>query len=339
MARLPLSQGGTPTGGKTGTSVRGDKGRVVERYSWTGATITGILRSPALLGWKTHKGQVVRDALGAPVMFTDTPLLTREEFDAINALLDERAIPERRTIRRDSTAQLRRVIECEGCGHRMYLTRANGRRTTNLYYCNPSARGGFCPSVASVRAEWAEEYVEREFLRLVGHIPYHRVTVIPGYDPAAEIAATLAEYEEHQNQRGRQKSQTARDAWQRQADALDNRLAELESTLSRPERRDVIPTGRTYADDWYAADSDGKREMLIEAGARLIVRKGPSKPTELDESLVTFILNGELHPILDEAGALTHAETNAAAPTVPGTRLRLDTAGNRTTSVGVSVAA
>ncbi|WP_424640329.1 recombinase family protein [Embleya sp. AB8] len=315
-----------PLGGKSPKSKHGEKGRVFKRWSWCGDTVTGILRSPALLGWKLHKGQPVRDAQGAPVLFTETPLLTREEYDAINAILAVRADKFTGTIRRDSApAMLLRVIHCHACTERMYLSRKSDRRAHDLYHCNPRSRGMDCNGTASIRAEWVHDYVEREFLKRVGHIPYHKVTVIPGYDPAPEIAATRAEFDAHQEQEGRQKSRAGRESWQARADALDARLAELEATPARPERREVVPTGRTYADDWHEADTEGKRAMLLEAGAKLTVRKGPRAPRELDESLVEFTLTGELDSIVEESDALADAETDRPTlPTPAGTRVRLN---------------
>ncbi|MFR9725438.1 hypothetical protein ACL02R_19015 [Streptomyces sp. MS19] len=46
-------------------------------------------------------------------------------------------------------------------------------------------------------------------MKLAEEIQGHTARVIPGYDPAPEIAVTLAEYNEHQNQKGRQKSKAA----------------------------------------------------------------------------------------------------------------------------------
>jgi DNA invertase Pin-like site-specific DNA recombinase len=317
---------GKPLGGRSPKSRHGEKGRVFTRWTWTGDTVTGILRSPALLGWKLHKNQPVRDSQGAPVLFTESPLLTREEYDTIGAVLAARANKLSGTIRRDSApAMLLRVIHCHACTERMYLSRQSDRRAHDLYHCNPRSRGMDCNGTASIRAEWVHAYVEREFLKRVGHIPYHKVTVTPGYDPAPEIAATRAEFDAHQEQEGRQKSQSGRDSWQARHDALDSRLAELESTPARPERRETVPTGRTYADDWHGADIEGKRAMLLEAGAKLTVRKGPRAPRELDESLVEFTLNGELDPIVEESDALADAETDRPiVATSRGTRVRLN---------------
>lgn len=294
-------------GGKTG----GAKGSHVVRdvFKWTPAVITRMLRNPTLLGWKMHQGKPVRDAEGNPIMQTETPILTREEFDRIGAVLDSRSIDNKE--RKDTDALLLRVIHCDSCGGRMYLSKPtkNGASVHPFYKCNSSARGDACALPANVRACWVDEYVTAEFLRVVGPVETTHVVEIPGYDPEPELRATLAEFEEHQEQRGRQKSKHATRAWQERADALDNRIAELESREKREPQRIVTSTGRTFADEWTEKDTAGRRAMLIEAGVRLDVRRGVRGGwRKLDTRRVTFTMSGELDPAAEalagEASAL-----------------------------------
>jgi hypothetical protein len=110
---------GRKTGGKTG----GAKGAHVVRevFRWIPAVITRMLRSETLLGWKMHRGKPVRNADGNPVMASETPILERTEFDRIGALLDSRSVDN--TERTDMDALLLRVIHCNSCGGRMYLSK------------------------------------------------------------------------------------------------------------------------------------------------------------------------------------------------------------------------
>ncbi|MFE7393318.1 recombinase family protein [Streptomyces sp. NPDC057582] len=277
---------GRTTGGKTG-GAKGQRAVSRDRFKWTPNALTKLLRSPALLGWKTHDGNPVRDSEGRPVMATAEPILTRAEYDRVCALLDVRSINRRE--RKDTNALLLGVIHCVSCDGRMYLNVQAGKTPT--YKCNSHARGDVCEAPANVRGDWADDYAEQEFLAAVGGLNVTRVMEVPGYDPAPEIAATLAEYEEHQAQEGRQRSKAARDAWQRRADALDARLAELEETPKVEPRREVISTGRAYADEWTDADTSGKRRMLLDAGAHLTVKRGTRGGwRRLDESRVVFAL-------------------------------------------------
>ncbi|MFF3552944.1 recombinase family protein [Streptomyces tsukubensis] len=313
-------------GGKTG----GARGQSVVRkvFRWTPTVIGRMLRNETLLGWKMHKGRPVRDAEGNPVMATETPILTREEFDRIGALLDSRSIEN--SDRQDTDALLLRVIHCDSCGGRMYLNRQESKKNqAPVYKCNFHARGGTCEAPAHVRGDWVDEYVEAEFLRLVGSVQTSVTTVIPGYDPGPELAATIAEFKEHQEQEGRQKSRHARQAWQDRADALDTRIADLESREKTEERRERTPTGRTIADEWAEKDTAGKRAMLIEAGVRLDVRRGVRGGwRKLDVRRVDFTIKGDLNPAGEETAANTDTvsaefDPVKGAPTTPGNSMRV----------------
>ncbi|MFC8566267.1 recombinase family protein [Streptomyces sp. NPDC057245] len=255
---------GRKTGGKTGAT----KGRSVsrERFSWRPSMIPRLLRNPALLGWKTHEGKPVRDANGEPIMSTTEPILTREEFDAIGALLDSRKA--KPAVRRDTKALLLGVIVCACCGGRAYLDRPKG-----MYKCGATSRGQRCERPINLNAELAEKRVTERFLTAVGGLRVTEVVETPGYDPAPEIAATLAEFKEHQEQEGRQRSKAAAAEWQRRADSLDARLADLEAREVVEPKREAVPTDRTYADEWSSAGTDARREMLHDAEASFTVNR------------------------------------------------------------------
>lgn len=310
-------------GGKTG----GAKGSHVVRdvFKWTPAVITRMLRNPTLLGWKMHKGKPVRDAEGNPIMSTETPIMSREEFDRIGALLDSRSIDN--GDRKDTDALLLRVIHCDSCGGRMYLNKQDSKKNQHpTYKCNPYSRGFKCEKSANIRGDWADEYVTAEFLRLMGSVQTTHVVTIPGYDPEPELRATLAEFNEHQEQKGRQKSKHAAAAWQERADALDARIADLETREKREPQRIVTNTGRTFADEWAEKDTAGRRAMLIEAGVRLDVRRGTRGGwRKLDTSRVDFHMRGELDPAaeaLADVASDLESEARGDQPTT-GASVRL----------------
>ncbi|MFF2993314.1 recombinase family protein [Streptomyces sp. NPDC057950] len=264
---------GRPTGGKTGGSGY-ERGTKVERFTWGASTINALLRSQTLMGQKVHKGAPVRDASGRPVKASTEPILTREEFDQIGELLAARSVNTRPATRSDTNALLLRVAICEECKTRMYYTRAAGKRPTNIYGCRAASQGVKCAKPATIKAEWLEEYVTREFLALVGSWEVVETRKIPGYDPGPEINEVSSELEEHMAQSGRARSEAGRRLWQEKHDALDARLAELEATPRRPPLEEIVRTGRTYADDWHARDSASRRQMLLDAGALVTVKQG-----------------------------------------------------------------
>ncbi|MFE3407337.1 recombinase family protein [Streptomyces mirabilis] len=307
---------GRKTGGKTGgkageTVVRG-------RFAWRHGAIKELLTSERMLGWKTQDNNPVRDSEGAPVMATAEPILTREEFDVIGAVLAERSVDNKKPDRVDTVALLLRVIHCEGCGQRMYLHRpaASSKSTskTETYKCGANTRGHKCDAPAIIKREWADEYAESEFLRMLGALEVTHTRTIPGYDPQPEIDATLAEYEAHRAERERIKSKAALVSWEKHRDALDTRLAELEGREKVEPRIEEVRTGKTYSRIWASADTEGKRQLLQDAGARLNVKRGTRGGWRtLDERRVDFDVR---HPFFTEAASeftAMAAELEAAA--------------------------
>ncbi|MET7843993.1 recombinase family protein [Streptomyces sp. NPDC005356] len=277
------------------------KGRKIEKPTkWNAVTVTRILRSEILIGWKVSDGKPVRDGKGVPVMATTEPILTRAEFDAIQALLDERSV--NGSVRRDTNSLLFGVAHCSSCGGRMYYNAQEskpGQRPT--YRCGAGARGEVCEHPVNIRADWVDEYVTDEFLRILGGLVITKKRIIPGYDPGPEIDATLAEYEAHRAERQSIKSKAAMASWESHRDALDTRLAELESREKVEPRTEEIRTGRTYAEMWVKAETPGRRKMLTDAGAHLAIKAGtPGGWRTLDERRVEF---GVRHPFFADAAA------------------------------------
>jgi DNA invertase Pin-like site-specific DNA recombinase len=286
---------GRETGGKTG----GAPGETVvkERFTWRHNAIKELLTSERLLGWKVTEQGPVRDSEGAPVMSTREPILTREEFDAIGALFADRSV-ENKLFRTDSVALLLRVIVCAGCNEIMYAHRpssgSKGTSKTETYKCGSYGRGVKCPAPASVKREWADEYVRDRFLSAVGGLRLTETRRTPGYDPQPEIDATTAEYEAHMAEQGQQKSKAAQEAWKRRATALDARLAELETREATPARVEIVQLKETYSAVWRDADDATRRDMLREAGIVLTVSKAKrGKVFGLDESRVKFEIRNE----------------------------------------------
>lgn len=93
---------------------RATRGRV-----WTVATMKQYLRNPRIAGWSTLGGEIVGEGQWEP-------LLDREQWEAVRALLDSRTRP---YVPRQ--ALLTGLVFCgaEGCGFRMVSSRQRGKRT------------------------------------------------------------------------------------------------------------------------------------------------------------------------------------------------------------------
>jgi hypothetical protein len=139
---------GRPTGGRR-------HGRNFERFQWTSGTLSKVLRSPSLIGHRTHGGQTVRDPWGAPVLIGQ-PLLSDEEFHALQDTLAARSNGTRRPRSRTS-ALLTGVAHCSGCDGRMYFAARKGYPYGD-YVCRATARGAVCPAPAAMRSDWLEAY-------------------------------------------------------------------------------------------------------------------------------------------------------------------------------------
>jgi DNA invertase Pin-like site-specific DNA recombinase len=139
---------GRPTGGKR-------HGRDFDRFRWTSGSLCKVLRSPSLMGHRTHGGQTVRDASGVPVLI-GPPLLSTEEFRSLQDILLARSNGTR-CPRRATTALLTGVAYCAGCEGRMYFAARKGYPHGD-YMCRATARGETCASPAGMRSDWLEAY-------------------------------------------------------------------------------------------------------------------------------------------------------------------------------------
>ncbi|MER5894781.1 recombinase family protein [Streptomyces sp. NPDC001876] len=284
-----------------------------ERFKWRHGALKRLLTSEALLGWKTTDAGPVRDSEGVPVMATREPILTREEFDAVGAMITD-ANPDgtKWKFRVDSVAMLLRVIFCDGCGQHMFLGRpsATSKQISDVYKCGSWGRGEKCPEPSSVKREWAEEYVREHFLAAVGGLRMTETRHVPGYDPQPEIDATTAEYEAHMSEQGQQTSKAAQGAWKRRATALDARLAELETREARPARTEVIQLGTTIADAWRDADDTSRRDMLQEAGVTVRIKRAKrGRVFKLNEERVIWRMGNDFFSEgADELAAIADTE-------------------------------
>lgn len=168
---------GRPMGGRR-------HGRDFERFRWTSGTLSKVLRSPSLMGHRTHRGQTVRDPSGAPVLIGQ-PLLSDEEFDALQEALRARSNGTRRP-RNRTGALLTGIAYCSGCDGRMYFAARKGYPYGD-YVCRATARGEVCPAPAAMRSDWLEEYVLRQYRRMTDmddasreHLLCHGVRVTVG---------------------------------------------------------------------------------------------------------------------------------------------------------------
>jgi DNA invertase Pin-like site-specific DNA recombinase len=252
-------------------------GRPMSGAPWRAKTVKHILCSEAALGYLMHGGRPVIGADGRPVR-TCEPLWDRATHDALVA----KTAPKREGSRAPkSFYMLSGRSFCGNCGARLYVA---GRSTLQGYGC--SARGRGIPSSAHCRpapvmviskldalaGEWfLDQYGTGEVMRKI-------------YDPGTGHSAQIAELEairtRLRDDRQAGLYDSAQDAqWYRtEYKRIGDEIAELRALPERKPGMRMVPTGKTIAQEWAAADTTRRREMLAEFEVRVVLHPTGHQP-------------------------------------------------------------
>ena len=231
-----------------------------------------MLRSKALRGYAHHNAETVRDDDGMPIQLAE-PLVTLDEWELIQAALN-RTQEARKDTRFTDASPLAGLVVCSECGGKLHHDRNTVKRgereyVYRYYRCvnrdtRSSAAG--CRS-AMIPAGALEEVAEEAFLYEVGDLQVRERVWVPGDSHEADLREAVTALDELTQAAGRcSRSATAKQRLQRQLDALDARIAELESAPAREARWEYRPTGGTYRSVWEASDTDQRRELLVKSG-------------------------------------------------------------------------
>ncbi|MBA8960130.1 DNA invertase Pin-like site-specific DNA recombinase [Rhodococcus percolatus] len=233
------------------------------RSKWAATTIRQLLRSKALRGHVHHNGETVRGDDGQPLKMADH-LVSADEWELIQAYLDRRA-ESRKGIRRSESSPLSGVAVCLVCDNPLHHSRHTTKGHHYRYYRCPEKH------TTQIPAEKLETLVEEGFLRQVGDLEVRERVWVPGDTREAELREAVRAYDELRKLLGTVVSSTAEQRLRDQLTATDVRIAELESTPAREARWEYRATGGTYLDAWGAADTDGRRELLLRSGITVAV--------------------------------------------------------------------
>lgn len=122
--------------------------------AWDHRALRQLLKAPRLAGWRVHRGEVARDASGAPVRGVWDPILDQETYDRLQVALSGRAgAGGRRGSRKYLLSGLAR---CGRCGARMYATPTP---TGHAYTCRADGRGLADPHTVSIAGVMTDEAV------------------------------------------------------------------------------------------------------------------------------------------------------------------------------------
>ncbi len=226
---------------------------------WQTTAIRNMLRSRALLGYAHHRGETVRDDDGNPVQMAE-PLISTDDWELLQSALDR--VRDSHRSRPAEAGPLSGVVVCHLCDGPLHhdVNRVKRGKGEYRYYKCPRGCGKKIP--ADILLELAEE----AFLYDFGQTEVRERVWVSGDSREKELRETITSLDELSAAAGRAQSATAKQRLQRQLDALDAKLVELESAPRREARWEYVPTGQTYGAVWAAADPGGKRDLLVKSG-------------------------------------------------------------------------
>lgn len=231
---------------------------------WRTWPMKHLLTSPTLVGHAHLGGVTVRDDQGEPVLMCTAPLVSDDERELIAA---ELARAEGAPRERGLPAALIGIAACWFCQTPLTSTRqskslASGATKLYGYYRCPKNCSALMPM------ESAEDYAERTLLDALGDEVVTERVWIRGDDSEADLRAAVIAFDELSAAAGKMTSKTAKDRLQRQLEALDVRIGELESKPTREGRYENRPTGETYRQALArtASDPDARRALLQRVG-------------------------------------------------------------------------
>ncbi|MFD9813996.1 recombinase family protein [Streptomyces sp. NPDC059080] len=310
------------------------------RKTWDHQHIAAMLRSEGLRGytlhdpentanrdryskgdakWQPWAGRPVLDRSGHPRR--DRPALVDDEtWDRLQEVMKTKKRSE--THMRAAGSLLIRVAYCAGinkdgsvCGRPMYGSSKketrNGKDTNSgvrirIYRCTQRGTG----HAVSAKADVLDKWVEERFLEELGNQAVMAYVSDPGQDHTADVARVRESI--HRLRRDRQAGlydgEEDEAEFSEMMGALLKERRQLEALPSRPPSTRRVATGRTYADIWTAADTEGKRQLLLDAGARVTVASGKHSGAGFDYGRLSFAIAAQADPARAELEARAREE-------------------------------
>jgi hypothetical protein len=199
-------------------------------------------------------------------------VVTLAEWKQLQARLVDGVVPRTRT---ENTSLLLDIALCMDCNAKLYRQRAVKRGKEYVYYRCASVTGATktC-SGKSIRADWLEQLAIETLMDEIGDVEIQTKVLVPGEDHSVELEEAKLSLEELAAMAGSARSKTAQQLYRSQMEALDARIAELETLPYRPDAWEWVGTGATYRERW-GEDSDDNRRLLLDAGITLTAKEGP----------------------------------------------------------------
>ncbi|MEV5700633.1 recombinase family protein [Streptomyces anthocyanicus] len=247
---------------------------------WRSRTITTILRSETILGWKCEEVKVPGKQYGVsqPIVTSAgkirmaDPILTDDEWTKLQEEMNSRPSSARRSTK--NTTAYRGVILCGGCGRNLYLFNPERQQGRPVYRCNKAANRESCGKGYAFRAEKVEEIVEATILRIIGDLPMHERYYVKGSNNTQrlhEIEQYVTELQRSIRPGGKNSSGFAKKSTEEEIAALYEEHDSLSAEGDKPDRYEYRATGETFRHMWER-NKDNKAERtrhLLKAGVSI----------------------------------------------------------------------
>lgn len=260
---------------------------------WRSRTITNILRSETILGWKCEEVKVPGKTYGIsqPVLTSEgkirmaDPTLTDDEWNRLQEEMNSRPSAVRRSTK--STTAYRGVVLCGGCRRNLYLFNPERQQGKPVYRCNKAANRESCGKGYAFRAEKVTEIVETMILGVIGDYPMHERHYVKGSNNAQrlrEIEQYVAELQRSVRPGGKNSSGFAKKSTEEEIAALYEEHDTLSAEGDKPDRYEYRDTGETFRHMWERnKDNEEERTRhLLKAGISIMLTplvKGVSNTT------------------------------------------------------------
>ncbi|MFJ4316355.1 recombinase family protein [Streptomyces lavendulae] len=261
---------------------------------WRSRTLTSILRSETILGWKCEEAKVPGKKYGfsQPILTSEgkirmaDPLLTDDEWAKLQDEMNGRPSAARRSTK--NTTAYRGVVLCGGCGGNLYLFNPERQQGKPVYRCNKSANRESCGKGYAFRAEKVREVVESTVLGVIGDFPMHERHYVKGSNNSQrlqEIKEYVTELQRSIRPGGKNSAGFAKKATEEEISALYEEHDSLAAEGDKPDRYEYRDTGETFRHMWERNEGNDteRTRHLLKAGISVRLNpliKGVSNTTD-----------------------------------------------------------
>lgn len=238
---------------------------------WKPGTLTLMFRYPVHLGYAMYNGEVLLDDdTGMPIQ-KYPPLITEDEYERLHRLYTD---AEPRPGRGDNPVV--GVVTCMSCGASMYLHSQTKRGVRHNYLkCTESSKKRELRNCAArmLPLESALLYLEEAYLENFGHHRTGTYVYRQGDDIAEQLSQAQGALELLLSRAGRVASPAATEIFDRQIEALENRIAALEDMPRRKAGYEWKGGAETNRSVWERSTWAERGELLRRERVKLAIHR------------------------------------------------------------------